>query len=121
MLYMRVPLAKRVLMIHLSCSGSCSFSSRSSSARSRVTPSPGCSGTRTNPFTGSIRSWTTSDFLLSEVLTKWKLAVLKADCMWAVMARVMLPPTFCSMKGMLAAANRPARRRAAPILWCPSM
>ena len=118
---MRAPFSNRDRMIHLRLRRQVAGASRrSSSPRSSVTPSPGDSGTRTNPFTGSIRSATTSLFQVSVALIKWKFAEGKADIMWAVMARVMLPPTFCSMKGLLSAAKRPARRTASPITWCPS-
>ena len=41
--------------------------------------------------------------------------------MWQVMARVMSPPTFCSMKGMSPAAKSPARRMVSPMREWPSM
>lgn len=74
MLYIFVPFLNWDLMIHFYCRGNWSFWRRSSSSRSSVTPRPGSSGTRTNPLTGSRRSFTTSLLKVSLSLKKWKSA-----------------------------------------------
>ena len=94
MLNIRVPLSKRDLRIHRPGRGSSNRLSRSSSSGSRLTPSPGPSGTFTKPLTGSSRSFTTSLFQVSVSEKKWKFAEGKAAIMCVVMERVMVPPTL---------------------------